>query len=169
MTFTLRRADPADGPALWGLNALPNVGHTADSSVPLDLPRPEEPPTTFPDLADVQAAFISARGEFVVAESDGHLIGMAGYKPTGTGAEVLRVRVHPATRRMGVGAALMRELEQRAAASGITRLHLDTADNQPDALAFYRGLGYSEVGTETRPEWSWTLVYFEKDLAADGE
>lgn len=68
-----------------------------------------------------------------------------------------------------IGAALMQELEQRAAASGITRLHLDTADNQPDALAFYRGLGYLEIGTETRPEWSWTLVYFEKHLAADPE
>ena len=70
-------------------------------------------------------------------------------------------------RRMGVGAALMKELERRAAASGITRLHLDTADNQPEALAFYRALGYTEVGSETRPEWSWTLVFFEKDTTAN--
>jgi hypothetical protein len=36
--------------------------------------------------------------------------------------------------------------------------------NQPEAVAFYRSLGYHEAGRETRPEWSWTLVYFIKPL-----
>jgi ribosomal protein S18 acetylase RimI-like enzyme len=58
----------------------------------------------------------------------------------------------------------MRELETRAVALGLSSLHLDTADNQPDALAFYRALGYQETGRETQPDWSWTLVYFVKQL-----
>ena len=100
-----------------------------------------------------------------MAELDGHLVGMGGFRPSGPQrAEVLRVRVHPATRRRGVGRALMAGLERRAGQLGIRRLHLDTARNQPEAMAFYRGLGYREVGRERRPGWSWTLVYFEKDL-----
>ena len=58
----------------------------------------------------------------------------------------------------------MSELERRDAAAGFAEFVLDTATNQPDAVAFYRGTGYEEVGTETRPDWSWTLVYFRKPL-----
>lgn len=41
---------------------------------------------------------------------------------------------------------------------------LDTSTAQPEAIAFYRALGYAESGRETRPDWHWTLVYFSKDL-----
>jgi ribosomal protein S18 acetylase RimI-like enzyme len=56
------------------------------------------------------------------------------------------------------------ELERRARAAGFAGMHLDTATNQPEAVAFYRALGYVEVGRANRPEWSWTLVYFVKDF-----
>ena len=55
-------------------------------------------------------------------------------------------------------------LEDRARDLGYRELHLDTATNQPAALAFYRALGYSEDGTESNPAWSWTLQYFIKAL-----
>jgi ribosomal protein S18 acetylase RimI-like enzyme len=111
------------------------------------------------------ASFVGCGGDFVVAETDGQLVGMGGIKPTGAGrAEVLRVRVHPALRRCGVGRQVIRELETRAVALGLSALHLDTADNQPDAVAFYLALGYQETGRETQPDWSWTLVYFGKQL-----
>jgi hypothetical protein len=38
------------------------------------------------------------------------------------------------------------------------RAWLDTATNQPEAMAFYEGIGYAEVAREGRPEWHWTLV-----------
>jgi ribosomal protein S18 acetylase RimI-like enzyme len=76
----------------------------------------------------------------------------------------VRVRVHPATRRRGVGRALMAALEQRAGQLGMRELHLDTATNQPEAMAFYHSLGYQEVGREHQPGWSWTLVYYAKVL-----
>jgi hypothetical protein len=43
---------------------------------------------------------------------------------------------------------------------------LDTATNQPEAMAFYQGLGYREVGRERQPSWTWTLVYYAKNLVA---
>jgi ribosomal protein S18 acetylase RimI-like enzyme len=58
----------------------------------------------------------------------------------------------------------MKELEERATRLGFSEAELDTATNQPDAVAFYRALGYEELAQETRPEWTWTLLYFRKTL-----
>jgi ribosomal protein S18 acetylase RimI-like enzyme len=163
--MTIRRFADADAPTLWALNALPNIGATADPTVPVPLPPATDPPADFADLADIAGCFLDQGGEFLVAELDGHLVGMGGFRPSGQGrAEVLRVRVHPATRRRGVGRALMEALQDRARQLGIRELHLDTATNQPEAMAFYAGLGYREVGHEHQPGWSWTLVYYAKVL-----
>jgi ribosomal protein S18 acetylase RimI-like enzyme len=163
--ITVRRFASADAPTLWALNDLPNIGATADPTVPLPLPPATNPPASFPDLADITGCFLRAGGDFLVAEQNGHVVGMGGIRPSGQGrAEVLRVRVHPATRRRGVGRALMATLEQRAGELGVRELHLDTATNQPEAMAFYRSLDYQEVGREQRPGWSWILVYYAKRL-----
>lgn len=61
--------------------------------------------------------------------------------------------------------ALVAALECRAAARRFSETWLDTATNQPEAMAFYESLGYAEVGRESRPEWHWTLVYYLKRLA----
>jgi len=58
----------------------------------------------------------------------------------------------------------MTELERRATRLGMRQLHLDTATNQPEAMTFYRSLGYRETGREHRPGWSWTLAYYVKTL-----
>jgi ribosomal protein S18 acetylase RimI-like enzyme len=163
--ITVRRFQDADAPTLWALNDLPNIGATADPTVPLPLPPAASPPANFADLADITGCFLHKGGEFLVAEQDGHLVGMGGIRPSGQRrAEVLRVRVHPATRRHGVGRALMAVLEERARRLGMRGLHLDTATNQPEAMAFYRSLGYQEVGREHQSGWSWTLVYYAKGL-----
>ena len=163
----IRRFEAGDASQVWALNSLPNVGFTADPSLPLKLSLPDEPPANFPDLADVEASFIQVGGDFLVVEMGGSVVGMGGFRRTGARrAEVLRVRVHPATRRRGIGRKLMEALETRALELGVRELHLDTATNQPEAVAFYRGIGYEEVRQETRPEWSWTLVYFVKCLYA---
>jgi ribosomal protein S18 acetylase RimI-like enzyme len=59
-------------------------------------------------------------------------------------AEVSKVLVDPAFRRTGVGRALMREIERRAAEQGRWLLTLDTAGDAAEAL--YRSLGYSLAG-----------------------
>jgi ribosomal protein S18 acetylase RimI-like enzyme len=162
---TVRGFRSTDTPTLWALNALPNIGATADATVPLPLPPAAQPPAGVPDLADVRSGFVAAGGDFLVAELAGALVGMGGIRPgTGGRAEVLRIRVHPATRRRGVGRALMTALERRAVELGMRQAHLDTATNQPEAMAFYRSLGYREIGREHQPGWSWTLVYYLKTL-----
>lgn len=164
---TIRRFRDQDAPTVWTLNSLPNVGATADPTVPLPLPPAPHAPPTHPDLADIQANFIDAGGDFLVADLDGHIVGMGGIRPSANGrADVLRIRVHPATRRLGIGRALMTELEQRAAELGMDHLFLDTATDQPEAMAFYESLGYQEVGRQQKPEWTWTLVFYTKQTVA---
>lgn len=163
---TIRDFHDGDAPVLWTLSTLPNIGVTADPALPLALPAAAAAPPQFADLADIPATFTDVGGTFLVAEHEGHLVGTGGYRPVPGGrAEVLRVRVHPALRRAGVGRAVMSGLEARATAAGLRELVLDTATNQPEAMAFYRALGYREVRRETRPHWTWTLVYFAKRLA----
>ncbi len=60
-------------------------------------------------------------------------------------AEVSKVLVDPAFRRLGVGRALMGEIERRAAKEGRWLLTLDTARDAAEAL--YRSLGYSLAGS----------------------
>lgn len=164
----VRRFRADDTGQVWALNLIPHRGLTADRSVPLNLPIPPRPPEDFPDLADVDATFIGVGGDFVVAELDGRIVGMGGIRANERGqAEVLRIRVHPAMRRLGVGAAVMTELENRARALGFLEMHLDTATNQPEAIAFYDGMGCQRVGRESRPEWEWTLIYFTKRVDDD--
>lgn len=161
----LRRFQPADTGRVWALSRIPNVGHTADPSAPLPLPPLHQPPAEFPWLADIAGSFLNAGGEFLVGHVDGDLVAMGGIRPTdGNQAEVKYVRVHPAARRRGSGRLLVRALEEASSKLGFHQLHLDTAWNQPEAVAFYRSLGYEEIGREARPEWSWTLVYFRKRL-----
>jgi ribosomal protein S18 acetylase RimI-like enzyme len=56
----------------------------------------------------------------------------------------------------------MSALELRARELGFEELHLDTTVEQPEAIAFYRALGYSEVGRELFPNWE--LIYFTKPV-----
>ena len=164
----LRRAVGGDGPRLWALNEMPFVGNTADPSVPLQLPIPKQAPPAFPDLANVEESFIGAGRDLIVAEVDGLIVGMCGFVPTSPSeVEILRLRLHPAVRRRGIARLMMADLEQRAAESGFAEIHLNTATNQPEAQAFYDSLGYVEPSRETRPEWSWSLVYLRKRISQD--
>jgi len=157
---SIRDYRPSDLPTVWTMATLPNIGATADPSMPLRLSVAAEPPAAFPALADP-----GALSGFLVGELDGDLVAMGGLRSRGQNrAEMVYIRVHPATRRQGIGRKLMAALEQRAIALGHTEVILNTATNQPEAVDFYRSLGYRDVRTETRPEWQWTLIHFEKTL-----
>lgn len=167
VTLSIRRYQRADDGLLWALNNLPFQGATADSSLPLLLTPAVSAPAGFPDLADIRVDFIAAGGDFLVAEDESAILGMAGFRPLDRErVEMLRVRVHPAARRRRVGHRLMAALEARASELGYGQAVLDTSTVQPEAIAFYRALGYTESGRETRPDWHWTLVYFSKGLQA---
>ena len=71
------------------------------------------PAEAFDDLADPARAFFAAGGELVVAEVDGHIAAMGGFRLVAElpdRLEILRVRVHPARRRLGLGAAICRDV-----------------------------------------------------------
>lgn len=55
-------------------------------------------------------------------------------------------------------------IEQSAAADGVRRLTLETAENQPEAASLYESIGYQRTGTETRLAWTWTFIRLAKDI-----
>lgn len=83
--------------------------------------------------------------------SDGQLVALAGVSTrthffSGTVDFVENVVVHPQWRGRGLGAALMRHLEDRARARGSLKLTLDTYAVNRGARRFYEGLGYDPRG-----------------------
>ncbi|HEY2078204.1 MAG TPA: GNAT family N-acetyltransferase [Streptosporangiaceae bacterium] len=90
------------------------------------------PTEAFSDLADPDSTFTSVGGELLVVELNGSIAAMGGFRPMAQmpeRAEILRVRVHPAKRRLGLGAAIMTRLESDAARRGFRQAWLDTATN----------------------------------------
>lgn len=83
-------------------------------------------------------------GQFVVAWLDGEPVGCGAFRLIGSGtAEIKRMFVRPSARGSRIGAALLHDLETRAAAAGATRLALETSARLTDALALYRSAGFS--------------------------
>lgn len=166
----IRPFAPDDLPALWALAHLPDSGITEDASVPVPLPPRRVPPTGPPDLVDPVASVVAVGGDLLVALQDGHLVGVGGLRPVRDRrrlGRLVRLRVHPAVRRLGVGRRLMDGLESAARRRGLTDLLLDVGDHQPEALAFYRALGWSETWREAGPEWHWQTVWFHRSLERD--
>lgn len=102
-------------------------------------------------------------GTWLVAYEADRPVGCGGIKRLDAlAAEVKRVYVRPEARGLGAGRALMRELEAAARGLGFTRLRLDVGASQPEALALYRDLGFSEIGDyNSNPYASYWL---QKDL-----
>jgi ribosomal protein S18 acetylase RimI-like enzyme len=70
----------------------------------------------------------------------GEVIGGAVGRTWGIGCELQQLWVHPAHRRQGIGAQLVRAFEQQAQARGCTTFYLETFSFQAPSL--YRALGY---------------------------
>lgn len=161
---------PDDLPQVWALAHLPDAGITEDVTVPVPLAPRRAAPTGPPDLVDPAAVVLSMGGDLLVALQDGALVGVGGLRPVRDRprlGRLVRLRVHPAVRRLGVGKLLMDALEQAARRRGLTDLLLDVGDHQPEALAFYRALGWSETWRESGPEWHWQTVWFHRSLERD--
>ena len=94
-------------------------------------------------------------------------------EPVGCGAllfhgtepcEIKRMWVAPAARGMGLGARMLRELEERAREEGVRVVRLDTNRALQEAIALYRRTGYREVPAfNDEPH---AHHWFEKELAA---
>jgi len=91
---------------------------------------------------DIQRKLAVQRELFLVAERGGEIVGsaMAGYD--GHRGWVYYVAVSPTYRRLGIGSALMNEVERRLAGIGCPKLNLQVRASNEAVVAFYRYLGY---------------------------
>ena len=114
--------------------------------------------------ADDAVAMAPGRGTFVVATSDGRPVACGGVQTIGDGiGEIKRMWVHPDWRGAGLGARLLRHLEQRCAELGHGVVRLDTNGTLTEAIAMYERAGYRPV-----PRYNdnpYAQAWFEKDLA----
>jgi [ribosomal protein S18]-alanine N-acetyltransferase len=79
-----------------------------------------------------------------VAEIQSRVIGFCiWHQPAQDEAELLNLAVDPAYRRHGVASKLLRTLLHRVAGT----VFLEVAENNPGAIALYRGLGWEAIAT----------------------
>jgi DNA-binding MarR family transcriptional regulator/GNAT superfamily N-acetyltransferase len=92
------------------------------------------------------ASMAPGAGVFVVATSDGRPVACGGVQSLGGGtAEIKRMWVDEGWRGAGLGARMLRHLEERAAALGHHRVVLDTNATLTEAIAMYGRAGYDAV------------------------
>jgi GNAT superfamily N-acetyltransferase len=97
------------------------------------------------DEADKQNVFEEAINIVLVYHND-KIAGCGGYKPHHENtAEIKRVYVLPEYRGKGLGIGLMNEIEQWAKEGGFKHLILETGDQQHEAIALYRKIGYYDI------------------------
>jgi GNAT superfamily N-acetyltransferase len=105
------------------------------------------------------------RGTFLVARDNGRPVGCGAIRMNdGTTAEVKRMYVEPDQRGRGVGRAVLAGLEAAARRFGAQRLVLETGIHSPEALALYRGAGFTQIDCWGEYATSPTSICLEKKL-----
>ncbi len=137
----IRGARAEDAPILaeiWNHN----IRHTANTFTTAEK--------TACGLADDIAARQAVGRAFLVAESDGRAIGFATYFPFRSGPGYARTAEHSvmlneAMKGRGMGRALVRAIEDHAQSAGIHVLIAAVSSENPNAVAFYKAIGYAQV------------------------
>jgi DNA-binding MarR family transcriptional regulator/GNAT superfamily N-acetyltransferase len=103
-------------------------------------------------------------GAFIVALSDGEPVACGGVQTLAPGiAELRRMWVHPRWRGAGLGARMLRRLEQEAHARRLPVVRLDTNSALTEAIEMYRRAGYRAI--ERYNDNPYARHWFEKTLA----
>jgi GNAT superfamily N-acetyltransferase len=104
-------------------------------------------------------------GVFLVAVSgDGAVVGCGGVqRHAGDTAEIKRMWIDLDWRGAGIGRRLLAELETCAAATGYSRVVLDTNSTLKEAIAMYESAGYRL--TDRYNDNPYAQRWFSKDLA----
>lgn len=99
-----------------------------------------------PDSTPVYPAeFAHPQGIFLIGYFSARPVACGGWRDHEGDAEVKRMFVVPAVRGKGFARRILAELERTAAASGRTRVILETGPKQPEAIALYRSAGYHDI------------------------
>lgn len=88
----------------------------------------------------------TATRHYVVAESDGRLVGYAGLRFVPPEGDVQTMAVAENAWGRGIGRALLTELLDQAAARGVTEVFLEVRSDNPRAQDLYRRFGFVELG-----------------------
>ena len=114
-------------------------------------------------MLDDHAARID-RGENVLVEDDGRLLGVVAMVPEAAGLHLFSIAVHPEAQGKGLLHAILAEADRRARTAGLGRLTLYTNVLMEKNRAIYRHLGFFEVSIEQAAGYS--IVYMERPVAA---
>ncbi|POM77814.1 Acetyltransferase (GNAT) family [Phytophthora palmivora] len=105
------------------------------------------------DLSRIPSVYIAPGGNFWVVttldeeNSEEKVVGIVGLENKGAGVgELRRMAVSSSFRRHGLGRRLVAELETWAKANCFTKVILLNGGPKDDARAFYRAIGYQDVG-----------------------
>lgn len=104
-----------------------------------------------PDLGPTDPAqFDPPDGLFLVLLRDGEPVATGAYRrfrddEQVRAAELKRMYVRLTARGLGLGRAVLAELERRLAAAGVQRVVLETGTMQPEAIALYTSAGYTPI------------------------
>jgi ribosomal protein S18 acetylase RimI-like enzyme len=107
--------------------------------------------TRNPDVDDIAAHYLAKGHAFVVARSDGEMVGTGALLtlsvPDGVG-QMVRVSVSRSRRRGGIGAAIARRLLDVARQRGLRRVQVETNNDWYDAIRLYERLGFAEYARD---------------------
>ncbi|RXE55650.1 alanine acetyltransferase [Methanoculleus taiwanensis] len=134
---------------------MPSQEHTIRRARPADIDEIVAiEREAFPDPWDertLHEALAIYPGAFFVAGENGQVTGFIAGGLEDTGEElyghIMNLAVTPACRGQGIGALLVRRLEQQFALEGATGVQLEVRVSNTGAQQFYRRLGYQEVFT----------------------
>jgi putative acetyltransferase len=112
-----------------------------------------EPNDSDRDAHEVEACYWETGGEFWVIETEGVLVGTAGYRPTSRGDHAVELRkmyLLPQARGQGLGRYLLETLEYAIQQRGVNEIWLETASALKEAVGLYETSGYEPAsGVET--------------------
>jgi len=91
--------------------------------------------------------FDAPHGGFLVLRDGEHTVAGGGiHRYDAETAEIKRMWTNPDYRRQGHATVVLAQLERLAYDLGFSRVRLETGYAQPEALALYRSLGYTDIG-----------------------
>ena len=101
-----------------------------------------EAPHNDPDIS-IELKVARDPGLFLVAVADGRVVGtaMGGYD--GHRGWIYSVAVDESERRVGIGTALMTEVEKKLRGLGCLKVNLQVMPDNKGVVEFYQGLGFS--------------------------
>jgi DNA-binding MarR family transcriptional regulator/RimJ/RimL family protein N-acetyltransferase len=118
-----------------------------------------------PGEGDDPELYRPPRGTFVVARSDGDPVACGAVQPIDEHiAEIKRMWVHDDWRGAGLGARMLRRLEDDARQAGYDVVRLDTNSALTEAIAMYERAGYHRI--ERYNDNPYARAWFEKGLGS---